>query len=261
MKVSIVIVNHNTPVLTERCVHSLKRNLAQITYEVIIVNNGGQNYSLRRSTHGKFRVYNLDHNPGFGASNNFGARHARGDILWFLNSDAMIIDDSIKQTFNFLKINRRVGIVSPMLYLDTAGRKLQKDFSARRQTLGTLLLRQARPILNLQHGEFAQSDVVAGASMVLRRAVFDALGGFDEKIFMYLEDDDLCYRAQKAGYRVGVYTKARAVHLQGQSIKSNKRRKRLYYQSQNYFWRKHYGVAMMWLMRALRWPLKFAKTI
>src|SRR3990167_5311727 len=259
MKTSVIVVHHNTPKLTTNCVASLRRHLGSAV-EIIVVNNGRDAYRPA----GKevpIKIIELGENIGYGASNNRGAEIAKGDILWFLNPDTRVVDGSMDKLLRFISSRNDVAAVSPLLYNDGQCRHLQPDFIARRQTIGNLLLRRAQSKLNIDGQEFINADVIVGASMVMRREVFEELGGFDEKIFMYLEDDDLCYRAQKAGYRVGVYTKARVVHLQGQSIKSNKKRKRLYYESQNYFWRKHYGVAMMWLMRVLRWPLKFAKTI
>lgn len=260
MKVSVIIVNHNTPGLVATCIGTLNKHLPAHLLEVIVVNNGDDKF-FGRNTAGSPRVLNLKKNLGFGASNNKGATMASGDILWFLNSDALVIDGSIFGLFTFVEQDKTVGIVTPLLYRNQSCHKLQDDFYANRQTLGALVIRRAKPRINLENSIFLAVDVVVGASMVMRREVFEELGGFDEKIFMYLEDDDLCFRAQKAGYKVGVFTKARVVHLHGQSIKSNRRRKKLYYESQNYFWRKHYGMLKMWLMRFLRWPLKFVKTI
>ena len=259
MKTSVIIVNHNTPKLTADCVASLRRHLGSAV-EIIIVSNGRDAYRPNEKEV-PIKTIELGKNIGFGASNNRGVREATGDILWFLNTDTLVVDITVGNLLHFISRHKDIGMVTPLLFNDRQCRRLQSDFMARRQTLGNLLLRRAQPKFNIDGREFIEADVIVGASMLMRREVFEELGGFDEKIFMYLEDDDLCFKAQKAGYRVGVYTKARVVHLQGQSIKSNRRRKRLYYESQNYFWRKHYGVAMMWLMRALRWPLKFAKTI
>jgi hypothetical protein len=255
MKISVVIVNHNTPKLVRDCLASLRRYL-KMPLEVIVVNNGADRYRGAREA-----VIDLGDNPGFGASNNVGAGQATGNILWFLNSDTLLADDSIEKVFEYVARHEDAGIVTPLLYRDAKCHTLQSDFYAKRQTLGTLLTRRAKPKINLKSGDFMPVDVVVGASMVARREVFEKLGGFDERIFMYLEDDDLCYRARKAGYRVGIYTGARVVHWRGGSIRSHRQRKRLYYQSQNYFWRKHYGIMAMWLMRMIRWPLKCVKTI
>ena len=250
MKISVIIVNHNTSGLVRDCVASLRRHVKPLP-EIIVVNNGTDRYRDK-----SVKVINLDHNIGFGASNNMGAQKATGDILWFLNSDTLLVDGSMILFFEYVAHHKDVGVATPLLYRETECRILQSDFYAKRQTLVTLLGRRAKPKVSIEHQDLVPVDVVVGASMVMRREVFEKLGGFDAQIFMYMEDDDLCYRAQKAGYKVGVFTGARVVHLRGGSISKNRDRKKLYYQSQNYFWRKHYGIFSMWLMRILRWPLK-----
>jgi GT2 family glycosyltransferase len=94
---------------------------------------------------------------------------------------------------------------------------------------------------------------------VVRADLFRRLGGFDERIDMYMEDDDLCYRARKAGFRTGIATEIAVVHLKGQSIQSNRRRKRLYYKSQVYYWRKHHGLVASLVMRLFRLPWRFVQ--
>jgi hypothetical protein len=76
---------------------------------------------------------------------------------------------------------------------------------------------------------------------------------------MYMEDDDLCYRAHTAGYVTLIASQVPIVHLQGQSIKKNRERKQLYYRSQVYYWQKHYGYLPTLAMRLLRWPIKMIK--
>ena len=69
---------------------------------------------------------------------------------------------------------------------------------------------------------------------------------------MYMEDDDICYRIHQAGKLVGIYSKARIVHLQGRSITHTRERKDMYYRSQTLFWQKHYGMLPAALMQASR---------
>jgi GT2 family glycosyltransferase len=128
---------------------------------------------------------------------------------------------------------------------------IQEDYHANFQTLRTLVFRDTRSLVDLGQDYF-KVDMVVGASLIIRRELFKKLNGFDQRIFMFMEDDDLCLRATKAGYGVAIYTKASLVHLQGKSISDNRKRKALYYASQDYFWRKHRGIIRYSLMRALR---------
>ena len=92
-----------------------------------------------------------------------------------------------------------------------------------------------------QHLKTSEVDWVTGAALFIRADLNKSLGGFDKRFFMYFEDVDLCLRAKKRGYQVFLYPEAQAVHLLGQSIKKNLDRKKLYWQSQIYFYQKHYG--------------------
>ncbi len=97
--------------------------------------------------------------------------------------------------------------------------------------------------------------------MMMKRNIFEKVEGFDENIFMYLEDDDLCKRISELGYKNAILATAKVIHKEGSSINKNKDRKKLYYASQTYFWRKHNGFLPTLLMRIMRWPYKLFKTL
>ena len=248
MKLSIVIVNYNTPELVYACLESIARYVRE-PHQVIVVDNA--------STHAPDpsrlpigTVYlPLPRNIGFGGGNNAGAKLAIGEYLWFLNSDTLLPDDSHTEMVRFMDQHLEYSVASPLLFLDPECRILQPDFYAYFQSLWTLLTHIVRPTLDLSQ-PYQTVNLVVGAALMIRRGRFAEIGGFDEQIFMYMEDDDLCYRAGKAA----IVTGARVIHLQGSSISVNSERKQLYYASQKYFWQKHYGLGKTLLMRLLRAP-------
>lgn len=269
MKLSIIIINHNTPDLVYNCVRSIKKYLHNISYEIIVVDNGSKE-GLRVQDLGLGKVLPtadcqllaLKENLGFGKGNNLGAKKAKGQYLWFLNSDTLLIDSSIEKLLDFLDQKKEIGIASPILYNDIECKKIQPFFFAKFQSLSNLIIRRNRPkMIDPSTGEeFFETDVVVGASLFIKKEIFDKVGGFDKNIFMFFEDDDLCFRVKKLGFRVVVYCRSKIVHLQGKSINKNSSRKTLYYQSQAYFWNKHYGFFPTLIMRILRWPYKLIKT-
>ena len=248
MNLSIVIVNYNTPELVYDCLKSIRQQIAG-PCELIVVDNASSQPVVPSLLGEGVTYLPLPKNLGFGGGNNAGAKLATAKYLWFLNSDTWLPDGSYVDLLAFMDSHPDFAVCSPLLYLDPGCRQLQPDFYARFQSFRTLLTRQVRPLLQL-HEPFQKVDLVVGAALMIRRERFEAIGGFDEQIFMYMEDDDLCYRAGA----VAVVTTARIVHLQGSSISVNARRKRLYYVSQTYFWRKHYGWVKTVLMRLLRAP-------
>ena len=248
MKLSIIIINYNTPELVYACLESIARYV-QEPHEVIVVDNGSSKPLNTKKLMSDVKYLQISRNIGFGGGNNAGAKLATGEYLWFLNSDTLLPDASYKRVINFLDRHTDFQVASPLLFLDPDCQKLQPDFYAHFQSFKTLLSRNIRPNLDLKT-PFHLVDLVVGAALLIRRQRFEEIGGFDEQIFMYMEDDDLCYRAGQAA----VVTGARVVHLQGSSISINSERKRLYYASQNYFWQKHYGKRRALLMRLLRAP-------
>jgi hypothetical protein len=262
--VSIIIVNYNTPNLVHDCLVSIEKMLT-IPYEIIVVESG-TDHPTDSTDLDRFHCLHIPTTKrrGFGQANNLGAAKAKGEFLWFLNSDTVIPNHRINQLFPLFNHHKQIGILSPVLYNDHALQVMQPDFYASFQSFRTLLTRKVRPTINWKNSalpEMIPVDVVVGASLIIRRNLFQKIGGFDENIFMYMEDDDLCYRSFKAGYLTAIATQAHLVHLQGKSLKKNRTRKSLYYRSQNYFWQKHYGVGAALLMRGIRLPFRLVKSL
>lgn len=262
---SIIIVNYNTPDLVYNCVRSLEKHLKNIIYEIIVVDNGSKeelrikNNELRKISPSSFSIQLLA-NRGFGAGNNAGAKKATGKYLLLLNSDALLVDNSIETMYRFLSTHNEIGALTCLLYNDLACKKRQKNFFGKFQSLGSLTIRRYNYQKIDRAKEFFYTDIVTGACLMIRREIFEKVGAFDENIFMYLEDDDLCKRIVDAGYKNAVLTSAKIVHLEGKSIKMSSERKKMYYDSQAYFWRKHYGFWPTMLMKIFRWPIKYFET-
>lgn len=259
MKTSIIILNYNTPELVYNCLQSISAYIKG-NYEVIVVDNGSEQ-KVGAEAIAKFpntKCFFLDENLGFGKGNNFGVTKSEGEILWFLNSDTIVPDDSINDLIEFVQSQNEVGIASPLLYSNLECTEIQNDMIAHFQSLKTLLTRKARGEFELERDSF-ETDVIAGASILMRRQVFFDIGEFDPNIFMFMEDDDICFKSREHGYKNVVLNKAKIVHLQGKSITESKERKKLYYRSQDYFWQKHYGTTLTLIMKIIRWPYKIAR--
>jgi len=265
INLSIIIVNYNTPELVYNCIKSIKEHAA-LSYEIIVVDNGSkeelriQNSELNKLQTANCKLLTLEKNLGFGTGNNVGAKKATGEYLLLLNSDALVVDDSIDKMHQFMAGHDEVGALTCLLYNDIKCTKMQKYFYGNFQSLGSLTIRRYNyQKINLSQ-EFFYTDIVTGACFLIKRKFYEELGGFDEKIFMYLEDDDLCKRIIDKGYQNAVLNTAKIAHLEGKSVKNNSQRKKLYYDSQTYFWNKHYGFWATLIMRIVRWPIKILKT-
>lgn len=271
IELSIIIVHYKDKTITLDCLKSIKKYLSGIYYEIIVVDNSEelgfriQNSELSKifsdSPTSKLTAYCLlltSANNGFGAANNLGAKKATGKYLLLLNPDTLVFDDSIEKMLSFIKKHGEIGALTCLLGPDE--KKLQKDFFGKFQSLGSITIRKYYFNKIDQTGDFFYTGIVTGAAFMIKRDLFEKIGGFDERFFMYLEDDDLCKRLIDAGYKNAVLNTAKIIHLEGKSISKNKDRKRVYYQSQDLYWQKHNGFLPTLLMRAIRFPYKLLKT-
>ncbi len=260
MELSIVIVNYNTPTLVYNCIKSINKFL-DISYEIIVVDNGSTKKidPKKLSTYLHTTYLPLTSNRGFGAGNNAGSKLAKGRYIFFLNSDTILVDNSVEIMLNFYKSQNKIGALTCLLYRSKNG-SIQKRFYGNSQSFSRLLFRHDYFKKIDQKNGFFNAEIVTGAALMIKRTLFIKLKGFDENFFMYLEDDDLCKRLVDLGYRNGVLNTAKIIHFEGKSS-NNLTKRRYYYKSQNYYWKKHYGFFAMIFMRSIRIPYKIVQFI
>jgi hypothetical protein len=211
MRVSVVVVNWNAGTALARCLASLECD-AQAGSEVVVVDNASTDGSTAAATHGRpwVRVVRSEANVGFARGANAGAAVARGDVLVFLNPDATVEPGAVGALAAALSVDTRAGIAGGGLVgEDGAWQPGAARFDVLAHllcdtTLGRLRARRRRAVHTV--------DWVYGTFVAVRRAVFEALGGFDGSYFLYGEDLDLCHRARALGWTTLHVPAARAVH-------------------------------------------------
>lgn len=221
----IIVAYHSGPVLGEAVTRALA---APAVAELIVVDNSAgadaSLASLRASTDPRLRVLDPGCNLGFGAACNLAAAGASGEWLLFLNPDVLLPEGLVDALLERARSRSRLGALGVAL-ADPHGRV--DPASARRdptpaRALATLLrldrlgLAQGVAMRDLP-AEPAPVDAISGALMLLPRAAFEAVSGFDAGYFLHAEDLDLCRRLRVAGYEVCVDLGLRAVHLKGTS--------------------------------------------
>jgi len=251
---SIIIVNYQTLDLTIDCLKSILCRLER-NFEVIVINNhpqSGDGRELKKIYGGNNSIKILESkNFGFGAANNLGVKSTQGEFMLFLNSDTKIIDQSIQKMIRFMQTHPEIGALNPLLYHPDG--KRQKHYFGDFQSLISIITRRPKKEKVETGRDYFYRQRVTGAAMMVRKKDFLSVGGFDQKFFMYFEDEDLCRRLYNLGKKNAILTTAKIIHLEGKSLNPASRKK-MYYQSQNYYWQKHYGYFMMFLMRFLRFP-------
>lgn len=263
MLLSIVIVTYNSSRVLNDCLKSIQNNQKEFELEVIIVdnnslnNNEQENLSLvaREFSDLGVNLVKLPENLGFGTANNRGVKVSSGKYLLFLNADTVSGEDSLGKMVNFLENNPKTGAAG--LKLITGDGKTQEWSCGPKTSLLKTIKNNFGfiPKHLWQSGSPVRVDWVSGAALMVRKSVFEEIGGFDENFFMYFEDEDLCWRIKELGYDVYYLGNLTITHLGGQSFEHNKIKslqKNFFYQSQNYFFKKHYGIITSAIVRFLR---------
>lgn len=261
MTFSIIIINYRTPEMTAACLRSIFSycpNADGITWEIIAIDNNSADGSaefLTKEFGEKIKLIKNTQNLGFATANNQGARLARGRYLLFLNSDTLLTADILSPVANLFLENENSGVISPRLLLPDG--TAQNGAYGKFPTLGGLIFKNR--FVKKEEQKVNQpfiSDWVSGCALFIRRELFEKIGGWDEKFFLYFEDVDLCRRVARTGQKVIVDPRLSLIHFGGQSLKKNNDRRRHYYQAQNYYFQKYHGRLVMMLMKIMRWPYK-----
>jgi N-acetylglucosaminyl-diphospho-decaprenol L-rhamnosyltransferase len=199
-------------------------------------------------------------NRGFAAACNQGARNSDADFLLFLNPDARLMAGALERPAQFLQseANSRVGIVGIQLFDE--GDHIARN-TARMPTPWSIIgnsigLDRLMPSLfpphfvtEWAHDETRVVDQVMGAFMLVRRTLFERLGGFDERFFVYFEDLDLAQRARERGFGSVYLATAQAFHRgQGTTASAIDKRTYLFCRSRILFALKHFSRVSAFLV-------------
>lgn len=272
---SIIIVSWNVRELLEACLESIERSPislfeapavghAALSVEVIVVDNASSDGTpaLLREQYPWVHLIEPGENLGFSAGNNVGLEASRAPLLLLLNPDTRLVGDALPAMAAYMDAHPEVGALGPLLL--NADGSVQ---SSRRRfpTLLTALFESTwlaglapRAVLdrytmddvpaNIPH----EVDWVQGAAVMLRRAVFDEVGGLDTGFFMYSEELDWLKRIKQAGWQVMFLPDARVVHYGGRSSEQVEPQKHVYFQTSKVrYFRKHHGRLAAALVRGV----------
>lgn len=205
-----------------------------VPVELIVSDNASRDGSVealaaRAVDEPRLRIVRNGRNLGFGAGCNRGAAQARGDALLFLNPDCRIAPDTIARLRAHLFADARVGLLGAAIVgidgaLEPASRRRDPTLRRALCTLTGLARWESRfpALAGVNRRDPPQRpielvDAVSGALLLLPRAVFEQIGGFDEGYFLHAEDLDLCRRVRDAGWQVACANEVRVMHRKGTS--------------------------------------------
>jgi len=270
---SIIIVNWNTRELLAGCLQSLHDTVQAHSFETWLVDNASTDGSLEmvREQFPQTHVIANAKNVGFVRANNQALERCQGRYVLLLNSDTRALPGSLDAAVRFMDAQPQAGLAGVrLLNADgsfqasyTAFPTLWREFLIL-TTLGRRFIRPEFPSYGPQvdRGPQEIAGYMEGAFLLARREAVAQIGGLDERIFMYAEDVDWCYRFFQARWQVWYLPDAPIVHYGGQS--SKKRRGRMeaeLYRSRVYFFHKHHGPAAAAALKALIYTLTLPKIL
>ena len=192
----------------------------------------------------------LKENLGFGKANNIGAKYAKGDYLFFLNPDTILINDAINILFDFMRDNQDCGACGGNLF--DANMKENHSYSRLAPSiLKEIDLASKRIISKFLFGkdaEFNHQDIplevayITGADLMVSVVAWNKCGGFDPAFFMYYEESDLQLKIRNLNYRIFNIPGSHIIHLEGQSFHLNLDREKRILDGRFVYFEKNYGL-------------------
>ena len=254
MKADIVIVNWNSGDQLRDCVDSLRAHGDGHVAQLIVVDNGSTDGSAEFAQGASdVDLVLLGHILGFGAACNLGAARGDADFVLFLNPDARLLDGTFSRMGAVADDPSKLGVGvfgARLVHEDGSTQRscarfpyvisfLAASFGATR-----LFKSIGMHMDDWDHANTRSVDHVIGAFYLIRRGLFDRLGGFDERFFVYLEDLDLSRRVQNEGYEILYLADIIAYH-KGGGVSEQVKAHRLFYslRSRILYARKHFSVA------------------
>lgn len=228
-ELTVIIVSYNTRELTLRAVETLLENAGDTSVHVIVWDNGsvdGSAAAIRARFPGVETIAHPD-NLGFAEANNRAAALTASPWLLLLNPDTETLPGAVEQLRRFAIAHPEAGIVGGQTLFPDGS--LNPASCRNRMTLWSLAcaasglarlfaasrLFNPEEIGGWRRDEARQVDIVVGCFLMISRSLWNELGGFRSKYFMYGEEADLCLRAARRGYRPMITPAARIVHLVG----------------------------------------------
>ncbi len=222
MDLSIIIVSYNTSQITKDCIESVVLSLqsSEIKYEIVVIDNDSSDDSVEqlrilRTKYKQLQLLESDKNVGFGPANNLGVNKSKGEYILLLNSDTVVLNNAVEKLLAFARSKSDAHFVGGKL-LNT--NKSSQPSAAPYYTIPVVF---AALFLKGDYWGLTRSSPtktkkvgwVSGACILTKKSYFEKLGGFDEEVFMYMEEVDLLYRAKKIGLDTYFYPNAQFIHI------------------------------------------------
>jgi len=226
IKTSVVILNWNGRAFLEQFLPDVIRNTVSGDTEIVIADNGSNDDSVRwvKSNHPEIRLIELDRNYGYAGGYNRALKEVEAEYFILLNSDVSVEKGWAEKITTFMDMYPNVGACQPkiMSHKDPSSFEYAGAAGGFIDILGYPFCRGR--IFNALEKDTGQYDDTieifwaSGSCMAVRASAFDQCDGFDESFFVHMEEIDLCWRMQNAGYSINYFPHAVVYHVGGGTL-------------------------------------------
>ncbi len=257
--ISIIIINWNGGLILLDCLESVFSHPPEFPFEVIVFDNNSKDGSPKsvETLFPQVKLIRSPKNLGFSGGNNRAFEIASGKYWLLLNNDTVVLDDALNILIQEIKLKTDVGILGPRLLNRNGSLQPSAGIFPNLLTefLDQTMLYRIFPVYKLGDWDYEQPrevDWITGACFLVRREVYELIGGLDTGYFMFLEDVDWCLRTWKSGWKVQYTPAASILHIKGHSSQSILGCMLIEDQRSTYrFVRKHYGPTRVWGFRLM----------
>jgi hypothetical protein len=268
--VSIIIVSWNVAELLTACLDTILESPVAVNepdrdkpiVEIIVLDSASSDatVSILQERYPQVSLLAQSKNIGFTHGNNIGFKAAQGRYFFLLNPDTEIIDDAIPQMVKYLDENPKIGIVGPhTLNTDGSYQSSRRHFPTKSlaffestwlQDFAPKAMMDDFYVHNAAEDAVIEVDWMQGSALMVRREVYEQIGGLDEGYVMYSEEMDWQKRAKDAGWQVVFLGTATIIHHGGKSTEQIGAQKHIWFQeSKLRYFRKHHGKTFAAILR------------
>lgn len=222
MDLSIIIVSYNTSQITKDCIESVVLSLknSKLKYEIVVIDNDSSDDSVEqlkilKTKYRQIQLLESGKNIGFGPANNQCVKKVKGEYILLLNSDTVVLNDAIEKLLEFTKSNPDAHFVGgKLLNSNRTSQASAAPFYSLPIVFAALFLKgDYWGLTRSSPNTTRKVDWVSGACILTKKTNFEKLGGFDEDVFLYMEEVDLLYRAKKMGFNTYFFPEAQFIHI------------------------------------------------
>lgn len=271
MKLSIIIVNYNVTELLRKCLLSIENRVKNVAFEVLVIDNNSPDSSWQslKTEFPTFRFIASEKNEGFAIANNKAIKSAKGEYVLLLNPDTEIENDAMKEILDFADRQQSFGCLGVRMhdangeFLPESKRSIPDVFNSFEKLYTNFRKNTSKSYYrnDIDEYEIAPVEVITGAFLLMKKSLYEEVGGLDEKYFMYGEDIDLCFTLVKKNYVNWYYGKASILHYKGESTIKDAKYVERFYNAMQIFVDKYYKTQKPLQYRILSAGLKLRKTL